>query len=113
MYFDLQKFSTDVKDFRNVNKLTQSEFAKKLNLNNNTMVALFEQGSRAPSKTVFENYCRFTGYCSEDYWKSDEEETYSFLMRQIAASDKKALAEALEKIKIREYLFALFARITK
>lgn len=113
MYFDLQKFSTDVKDFRNVNKLTQSEFAKKLNLNNNTMVALFEQGSRAPSKTVFENYCRFTGYCSEDYWKSDEEETYSFFMRQIAASDKKALAEALEKIQIREYLFALFARITK
>lgn len=113
MYFDLQKFSSDVKQFRKVNKLTQSEFAKKLELDNNNLVSLFEQGNRAPSKKTFENYCRITGYCPENYWKSSEEETYSFLMRQIAESDKEILTETLEKIRIHEYLFALYARIKK
>ena len=113
MYFDLQKFSSDVKQFRKVNKLTQSEFAKKLELDNNNLVSLFEQGNRAPSKTIFENYCRITGYCFEDYWKSSEEEKYSSLMRQIAESDKEDLTKALEKIRIREYLFALYDRIIK
>ena len=111
MYFDLQKFSSDVKQFRKVNKLTQSEFAKKLELDNKTLVSLFEQGNRAPSKTIFANYCHITGYCPEDYWKSNEEERYSFLMRQISESDKEVLAKTLEKIQIRDYLFALYDRI--
>lgn len=113
MYFDLQKFSSDVKQFRKVNKLTQLEFAKKLELENKTLVSLFEQGNCAPSKKIFENYCSITGYCPENYWKSNEEETHSFLMRQIAESDKEILTETLEKIRIREYLFALYARIKK
>ena len=53
MNFNLQKFSADVKEFRKVNNLTQSEFAGKLELDNHTLVSLFEQGKRAPSKEVF------------------------------------------------------------
>ena len=58
MNFNLQKFSSDVKEYRKANKLTQSEFAGKLELDNHTLVSLFEQGKRAPSKEVFANYCQ-------------------------------------------------------
>lgn len=113
MYFDLQKFSTDVKEFRKINKLSQSDFANKLNLNNKILVSLFECRMCAPSKKTFENYCRITGYHSEDYWKQKEEKTYALLTGNVADSDKKAVVEVLEKIGIREYLFALYDRIAK
>ena len=65
MNFNLQKFSADVKEFRKANKLTQSEFAGKLELDNHTLVSLFEQGKRAPSKEVFAN-------CNKIYYKIQE-----------------------------------------
>ena len=111
MDFDLQKFSADVKKFRKVNKLTQAEFAIKLDLDNKTLVSLFEQGRRAPSKETFVKYCRITSHHSEDYWKPKEEKTYAFLMEKFAESDKKSLVEVLEKIRMREYLFALHDKL--
>ena len=114
MNFNLQKFSADVKEFRNANKLTQSEFAAKLELDNHTLVSLFEQGKRAPSKDVFANYCRITNHRSEEYWEDNNNNMpAAFLMGKIADSDKKGLSEVLEKIGMREYLFALYDRVSK
>ena len=113
MNFNLQKFSADVKEFRSVNKLTQSEFAAKLELDNHTLVSLFEQGKRAPSKDVFANYCRITNHRSEEYWEDNNNMPAAFLMGKIADSDKKGLSEVLEKIGMREYLFALYDRVSK
>lgn len=111
MNFNLQKFSADVKEFRNANKLTQSEFAAKLELDNHTLVSLFEQGKRAPSKDVFANYCRITGHRSEEYWEATNEMPSAYLMGKIQSADKKALESALQKIGMREYLFALYDRV--
>ena len=113
MNFNLQKFSADVKEFRNANKLTQEKFAAKLELDNHTLVSLFEQGKRAPSKDVFANYCRITGHRSEEYWEDNNNMPAAFLMGKIAASDEKGLSEVLEKIGMREYLFALYDRVNK
>ena len=113
MYFDLKKFSTDVKEFRKGNDLTQSEFARKLELDNHTLVSLYEQGKRAPSKEVFANYCRITGHRQEEYWDNRNELPTAFLMGNIDESDKQSLSEVLEKIGIREYLFALYDRVNK
>ena len=113
MNFNLQKFSADVKEFRNANKLTQEKFAAKLELDNHTLVSLFEQGKRAPSKDVFANYCRITGHRSEEYWEDNNNIPAAFLMGKIADSDKKGLSEVLEKIGMREYLFALYDRVSK
>ncbi len=113
MNFNLQKFSADVKEFRNANKLTQEKFAAKLELDNHTLVSLFEQGKRAPSKDVFANYCRITGHRSEEYWEDNNNMPAAFLMGKIADSDKKGLSEVLEKIGMREYLFALYDRVNK
>jgi len=111
MNFNLQKFSADVKEFRNANKLTQSEFAAKLELDNHTLVSLFEQGKRAPSKDVFANYCRITGHRSEEYWEATNDMPSAYLMGKIQSADKKALESALQKIGMREYLFALYDRV--
>ena len=113
MNFNLQKFSADAKEFRKANKLTQTDFAGKLELDNLTLVSLFEQGKRAPSKEVFANYCRVTGHSSEDYWELNEEKPYVILTEKIAESDKTVLSELLEKIEMREYLFALYDRIVE
>ena len=113
MNFNLQKFSADVKEFRSTNKLTQEKFAAKLELDNHTLVSLFEQGKRAPSKDVFANYCRITGHRSEEYWEDNNNMPAAFLMGKIADSDKKGLSEVLEKIGMREYLFALYDRVNK
>ena len=45
MNFNLQKFSADVKEFRKANKLTQSEFAGKLELDNHTLVSLLSRAN--------------------------------------------------------------------
>ena len=111
MNFNLQKFSADVKDFRTVNDLTQKEFAAKLELDNHTLVSLFEQGKRAPSKDVFANYCRITGHRSEEYWEATNDMPSAYLMGKIQSADKKALESALQKIGMREYLFALYDRV--
>ena len=113
MNFNLQKFSADVKEFRSVNDLTQKEFAAKLELDNHTLVSLFEQGKRAPSKDVFAIYCNITGHRSEEYWEDKNDMPTAFLMGKIADSDKKGLSEVLEKIGMREYLFALYDRVNK
>ena len=113
MNFNLQKFSADVKDFRKANNLTQSEFASKLELDNHTLISLFEQGKRAPSKDVFANYCRITNHRSEEYWESTDDMPTAFLMGKIADSDKAGVTEVLEKIGMREYLFALYDRVNK
>ena len=113
MNFNLQKFSADVKEFRTVNDLTQKEFAAKLELDNHTLVSLFEQGKRAPSKDVFANYCRTTGHRSEEYWEATNDMPSAYLMGKIRPEDKRALESALEKIGMREYLFALYDRVKK
>lgn len=113
MNFNLQKFSADVKEFRKAHNLTQSEFASKLELDNHTLVSLFEQGKRAPSKEVFANYCRITGRRSEEYWEVTNDMPSAYLMGKIQPTDKKALESVLEKIGMREYLFALYDRVNK
>lgn len=113
MNFNLQKFSSDVKEYRKINNLTQADFAHKLNLDNHTLVSLFEQGKRAPSKDVFANYCRITNHRAEDYWEISDDMPMAFLMGKIADLDKASLTDVLEKIGMREYLFALYDRISK
>lgn len=113
MNFNLQKFSSDVKEYRKINNLTQADFAHKLNLDNHTLVSLFEQGKRAPSKDVFANYCRITNHRAEDYWETSDDMPMAFLMGKIADLDKASLTDVLEKIGMREYLFALYDRISK
>lgn len=113
MKFNLEKFSTDVKEYRKYNNLTQSEFARELELDNHTLVSLFEQGKRAPSKEVFANYCRITNHRSEEYWDSENDMPSAYLMGNIAESDREGLSDALEKIGMREYLFALYDRVSK
>lgn len=111
MNFNLEKFSADIKEFRQKNRLTQSELACKLDLDNHTLISFFEQGKRAPSKSVFANYCRLTNHASEEYWESDELLPSVFLMGKFSDSDKTSFTEALEKIQMREYLFALYERV--
>lgn len=113
MNFNLQKFSTDVKETRKSLNLTQKDFAEKLKLENHTLISLFEQGKRAPSKEVFALYCELTGNKSEDYWESTNDKPSAYLMGRIAPSDKKSLSNVLDKIAMREYLFALYTRINK
>lgn len=113
MNFNLQKFSDDVKAYRKVNNLTQSDFAHKLDLDNHTLVSLFEQGKRAPSKEVFAKYCHVTNRRSEEYWETTGNMPTVFLMGAISDSDKTFLSEALNKIAMREYLFALYDRVKK
>lgn len=113
MNFNLEKFSTDVKAYRKLNNLTQADFARQLELDNHTLVSLFEQGKRAPSKDVFAQYCRITHHRSEEYWETADDMPTAFLMGKIADFDKVGLTEALEKIGMREYLFALYDRISK
>ena len=72
MTFNLQKFSVDVKEYRKSQNLTQKEFASKLELDNHTLISLFEQGKRAPSKDVFANYCQITNHRSEEYWNTND-----------------------------------------
>lgn len=113
MNFNLQKFSSDVKEYRKINNLTQADFAHKLNLDNHTLVSLFEQGKRAPSKDVFANYCRITNHRAEDYWETSDDMPMAFLMGKIADLDKASFTDVLEKIGMREYLFALYDRVSK
>lgn len=113
MNFNLEKFSTDVKEYRKTHNLTQSDFARKLELDNHTLVSLFEQGKRVPSKDVFANYCRITNHRAEDYWEALDDMPAAFLMGKIAELDKEGLSEVLEKIAMREYLFALYDRVSK
>ena len=60
MDFNLQKYSIDVKQYRKSHNLTQKDFAEQLQLENHTLISLFEQGKRAPSKDVFATYCNIT-----------------------------------------------------
>ncbi len=113
MNFNLEKFSTDVKAYRKLNNLTQADFAHKLKLDNHTLVSLFEQGKRAPSKDVFAQYCRITHHRSEEYWETSDDMPTAFLMGKIADFDKASLTDVLEKIGMREYLFALYDRVTQ
>ena len=114
MTFNLQKFSVDIKEYRQIHNLTQKEFASKLELDNHTLVSLYEQGKRAPSKEVFANYCRITGHRSEEYWEAtNDNKPMAFLMGKISETDKKNLLDVLEKIGMREYLFALYNRVSK
>ena len=113
MNFNLQKFSSDVKEYRKINNLTQADFAHKWNLDNHTLVSLFEQGKRAPSKDVFANYCRITNHRAEDYWETSDDMPMAFLMGKIADLDKASFTDVLEKIGMREYLFALYDRVSK
>ncbi len=113
MKFNLEKFSTDVKEYRKSNSLTQSEFARKLELDNHALVSLFEQGKRAPSKEVFANYCNMTNHRSEEYWDSANDMSSAYLLENIMDSDRESFSAALEKICMREYLFALYDRVSK
>ncbi len=113
MNFNLQKFSVDVKNYRKAKNITQSDFAHKLELDNHTLVSLFEQGKRAPSKDVLANFCRITNHRSEEYWEPNDNKPAAFLMGSISDSDKPYLEKALEKIGMREYLFALYDRVKK
>lgn len=113
MTFNLQKFSVDIKEYRQIHNLTQKEFASKLELDNHTLISLFEQGKRAPSKDVFANYCRITKHRSEEYWDTNDSKPMAFLMGKISETDEKNLLDVLEKIGMREYLFALYNRVSK
>ena len=114
MTFNLRKFSVDIKEYRQIHNLTQKEFASKLELDNHTLISLFEQGKRAPSKDVFANYCRITGHRSEEYWEAtNDSKPMAFLMGKISETDEKNLLDVLEKIGMREYLFALYNRVSK
>lgn len=112
MIFNLKKFSNDVQDYIKNNNLTQTELAKKLDLKSHTLISLFEQGKRAPSKDVFATFCRITGHKSEEYWESAVDIPLAYLMGNISDADHESLAVALEKIGMREYLFALYNRIS-
>ena len=62
-------------------------------------------------KDVFANYCRITGHRSEEYWEATNDMPSAYLMGKIQSADKKALESALQKIGMREYLFALYDRV--
>ncbi|MCF0262571.1 MAG: helix-turn-helix transcriptional regulator [Sphaerochaetaceae bacterium] len=111
MDFNLQKYSIDVKQYRKSHNLTQKDFAEQLQLENHTLISLFEQGKRAPSKDVFATYCNITGHKSEEYWETVNEKPSAYLMGNIAPEDNDNLESVLEKIGMREYLFALYDRI--
>lgn len=113
MNFNLQKFSADVKEFRKVHKLSQLDFAGKLELENHSLVSMYELGKRAPSKVVFAKFCELTGRSADEYWESTEDKPSVYLMGNIAKADKDSLDAILEKIEIREYLFALYDRVKK
>lgn len=112
MYFNLKKFSDDVQDYIKKNSLTQTEFAKQLDLKSHTLISLFEQGKRAPSKDTFANFCKITGHKAEDYWETTTNLPFAYLMGNISDSDHDSLSIALKKIDMREYLFALYNRIS-
>ena len=71
------------------------------------------QGKRAPSKDVFANYCQITNHRSEEYWDTNDSKPMAFLMGKISETDEKNLLDVLEKIGMREYLFALYNRVSK
>ena len=61
MKFDLQKFSEDIKMYRCNKGFSRAEFAKHLGVESQEFIFLFESGKRAPSKDLFDNYCKITG----------------------------------------------------
>lgn len=113
MNFNLEKFSEDVRNYRNSKKINQKAFAELLGLENHTLVSLFESGKRAPSKDVFATYCNLTGHSSGEYWEEANDMPSAYLMGNIAKEDKDSLSDVLEKIGMREYLFALYDRVSK
>ena len=91
---------------------SRAEFAKLLEIESQEFIFLFESGKRAPSKEAFENYCKITGHPSGDYWKKSEDTSFVDLINKVVPKDRKALESVLEKISMREYLFALYDRET-
>jgi len=111
MAFDLSRFSMDIKTARGTE--TQAAFAKKLGLTNHSLISLFEDEKRAPSKEVFASYCTITGHKADEYWVPQNDMPSAYLMGKIDAKDKNNLSEVLNKIDMREYLFAQYDRIKK
>ena len=110
MKFDLQKFSEDIKIYRCKKGFSLSEFAKHLKIENQQFISLFETGKKAPSKKVFENYCKITEHSSDEYWKESDDTSFVDLINKVMPKDRKAFESVLEKISMREYLFALYDR---
>ncbi len=110
MTFNLQKFSADVKAARG-NK-TQKQFARDLGLKNHSLISMYEECKRAPSKDAFAAFCNLTGRNSSDYWEQKEEDVpAAYFMGSIDEKDKSSLDDVLNKITSYEYLFAQFKRI--
>ena len=81
-----------------------------MELENQQFISLYESGQRAPSKIVFENYCKITGHSSDEYWKGSDDTSFVDLINKVIPKDRKAFKSVLEKISMREYLFALYDR---
>ncbi|MCK9171779.1 MAG: hypothetical protein M0P01_15320 [Treponema sp.] len=111
MAFDLSRFSKDIKTARGTE--TQALFAERLGLSNHSLISLFEEGKRAPSKEVFASYCTITGHKADEYWVPQNDIPSAYLMGKIDPKDKDNLSEALNKIDMLEYLFAQYDRIRK
>ena len=110
MKFDLQKFSEDIKMYRCNKGFSRAEFAKHLGVESQEFIFLFESGKRAPSKDLFDNYCKITKHSSDEYWKESDDTSFTNLINKVIPKDRKALESVLEKISMREYLFALYDR---
>ena len=110
MKFDLQKFSEDIKMYRCNKGFSRAEFAKHLGVESQEFIFIFESGKRAPSKEVFENYCKITKHSSAEYWKESDDTLFVDLINKVIPKDRIAFESVLEKISMREYLFALYDR---
>lgn len=98
--FNVDKFCKDLVAFRG--KQTQTEVAKRLGVKNRSTLSLLENGKQMPTIDILSKLCDLTHKNTDDYFIETNQDSLVFLMGSLEETDKKKVAEMIERIEIKE-----------
>jgi transcriptional regulator with XRE-family HTH domain len=109
--FDRELFSSDFKEYRVNNKLSQQKFAQQLGLKSHTLVSKIESNNNYPSDDLFNKFCALSSIDENKYWKEkSDEKPFAFLKGQSYGVSSSDIEKLCKNIATQEYLMVLKKR---
>ncbi|MCD8110366.1 MAG: helix-turn-helix transcriptional regulator [Clostridiales bacterium] len=96
--FDSKRFCSDLIALRG--EESQSEFAKKMNMNRSTL-SLLENGKQIPTVSILNMVCNLSGKSTDEYFADAIHDSLVYLMGSLDEADKEKIEEMAERIRIK------------
>jgi transcriptional regulator with XRE-family HTH domain len=106
--FQINLFSSDLKEYRKTNKISQEKLAASLGLKTHSMISKLEKGTTFPSDGILNQFCKLANIDENRYWKEKKDEVpFAFLKGQSNGVTSNDIEKLCKNIATQEYLMVL------